>query len=261
MRSDSRFKIIIGCLCFIIFLQTIIIIRLWPKKKIKPVVIPKGRIAIVLDDWGYNLNNLNFIEHIEYPLNISVLPNLTYSQTVAQKVEEGGKELILHLPLEPQSGKGYIGLEKDTVTTEMSEAQINRIVRQALDSLRGLKGVSNHMGSKATENAITMEVIFRQLKKRDLYFLDSLVSPNSVCADIAKKVGIKFSQRDIFLDNQDDPDYIKSQIEELKQRSLQQGYAVGIGHDRKTTLSVLKEIMPQIEKEGYKFVFLSELLN
>jgi polysaccharide deacetylase 2 family uncharacterized protein YibQ len=261
MRPDSKFKIVIVCLCFIIFLQAIIIIRLWPKKKIKPVIIPRGKIAIVLDDWGYNLNNLHFIEDIDYPLTISVLPNLVYSQTVAQKVKEKGKELILHLPLEPQGGKEYIGLEKDTITTKMTEVQINRIIRRALDSLSGIRGVSNHMGSKATKHAITMEVIFRELKKRDLDFLDSLVSPNSVCSDIAKNVGIKFSQRDIFLDNQDDPDYIKIQIEELKQRSLQQGYAVGVGHDRKTTLLVLKKMMPQIEKEGYKFVFLSELLN
>jgi polysaccharide deacetylase 2 family uncharacterized protein YibQ len=39
------------------------------------------------------------------------------------------------------------------------------------------------------------------------------------------------------------------------------GQAIGIGHDRKITLEVLKEVMPSIEKEGYKFVFVSELIR
>lgn len=261
MKEIFRPKAIIVFLSLIIFIQALVIMRLLPKKEMDLAPVAKGKIAIVLDDWGYNLNNLDFIEDIEYPLSISVLPNLAYSQTVARKVKQENKELILHLPLEPESKKGYIGLEKDTITTQMKESQIKDILLKALDNFPEVKGVSNHMGSKATQCRRTMGIIFGELKKRNLYFLDSLVSPNSVCSDIARGRGTKFTKRDIFLDNQNDPAYIKGQLEELKEISSLQGYAVGIGHDRKNTLLVLAEQMPEIEREGYEFVFISQVLK
>jgi len=39
------------------------------------------------------------------------------------------------------------------------------------------------------------------------------------------------------------------------------GHAIGIGHDRKVTLEVLKEVMPELDREGFKFVFVSELVK
>ena len=92
-----------------------------------------------------------------------------------------------------------------------------------------------------------------------MFFLDSFVTANSVAKQIAEKKQIKFVQRDVFLDNSLDPGYIRQQISLLKQKARLKGQAVGIGHDRKITLEILKEEMPKMEKEGYKFVFVSEL--
>ena len=66
-------------------------------------------------------------------------------------------------------------------------------------------------------------------------------------------------RRDVFLDNVEESGYIKQQINKLKSKARSRGFAIGIGHDRKVTLEVLREVMPQLSKEGYKFVFLSEL--
>jgi polysaccharide deacetylase 2 family uncharacterized protein YibQ len=70
-----------------------------------------------------------------------------------------------------------------------------------------------------------------------------------------------FTKRDVFIDNKQSPDYIKGQVYKLKTRARIYGQVIGIGHDRKTTLEVLKEVMPQLEKEGYRFVFVSELVK
>lgn len=91
--------------------------------------------------------------------------------------------------------------------------------------------------------------------------MDSLVSSDSVGFDLAHKMQLGFIKRDIFLDNTETPEYIKGQIYKLKIRARVYGQAVGIGHDRRVTLEVLKEVMPQLEKEGYKFVFVSELIK
>ena len=259
MRKEQRYKIIIGILFLVIILQWIFIIIISrPKKAPKIPVALKGKIAIVLDDWGYNMNNLDMLEEIKYPLTTSVLPDLNYSKAVAEELHRRGFEIILHLPMEPYE---KYRLEKNTVMISWDEVKIRDIIVQDLANIVYAKGVSNHMGSLATEDLRTMEIIFKELKKRHLFFLDSLVSSKSICFDLARKMGIGFIKRNVFLDNQEEPGYIRSQINKLKMKARIYGQAIGIGHDRKITLEILKEVMPTLEKEGYKFVFVSELIK
>jgi polysaccharide deacetylase 2 family uncharacterized protein YibQ len=260
MKKYAGYRIAVLILSLVIIIQWLVIFTLTkPKKPPKPVeVIVKAKIAIVLDDWGYNLNNVPIIEQLKYPITVSVLPSLSYSRLVSEELGRRGFEVILHLPMEPRE---KYKLEKNTVTTAMSEATIANILSRDLDSIVNAKGVSNHMGSRATENPRTMGVILKEIEKRNLYFLDSFVSARSVCADVAGKEHVKFAKRDVFLDNQQEPGYIRSQIKKLKTKAKVFGQAIGIGHDHKVTLEVLREAMPELEKEGYKFVFVSELAH
>jgi len=259
-------RIIILILSAIVIIQGALLLRSCkkpqPKKKpVKisaPVVTKKAKIAIVLDDWGYNPNNLAVLKEIRRPLTLAVLPNLPYSKKVSQDAHSFGCEIILHLPMQPSE---KLNLERDTILTTMSEQEIKNILNKDLDSLAYVSGVSNHMGSAVTKDPRTMVVIFNILKPKRLFFLDSYVSSNSVCWKLSQKIGIGFAKRDIFLDNINEPGYIKSQINKLKTKARIYGQAIGIGHDRKITLQVLKEVMPAIEKEGYEFVFLSELVR
>ena len=230
-------------------------------KPMPPVEIPvtiKGRIAIVIDDFGYNRNNLPILDRIKYPITAAVLPNLSYSKDMASRLNKRGFEIILHLPMQPH---GPQALEKNTITTTMDASNIKNILDRDLGAISFAKGVNNHMGSLATEDPRVMGDVFKELEGRHLYYLDSFVTPESVCSAKAREMNIAFAQRDIFLDNEDDPEYIKQQIYKLKGVVEKQGYAIGIGHDRKNTLQVLSEVMPELEKEGYRFVPLSELVR
>lgn len=249
---------IIWLICALVIIAGLLVIHTRPKKITKMPITIKGKIAIVIDDWGYNLNNLHLVEQIKYPLTCSVLPNLNYSSFISEELHKKGLQIILHLPMEPHE---KFRLEKDTIMTSMDEPAIGSVISKALESIPNAIGVSNHMGSKATQDARLMEIIFKELKKRRLYFLDSFVSADSICADTAKRMRLGFAKRDIFLDNKEEPAYIKNQIDKLKARAKVYGQAIGIGHDRKITLEVLNEIMPKIKQEGYKFVFVSELLS
>jgi len=262
----KRYKIIILILAVALTLESIFLICLWlrrPKKVTPPplaVVAPavKARIAIVIDDWGYNMRNFAVMDKIKYPLTVSILPNLHYSTLAARELSRRGFEVILHLPMEPRE---EYRLERNTVLTSLDEQEVFRIIDADLKSIPAAKGVSNHMGSRATEDARTMRIIFRELKKRHLYFLDSLVSGSSVCRELAGQMRIDFAARDVFLDNEDEPGYIRAQINQLKNQARSRGYAVGIGHDRKNTLEVLQEEMPRLAREGYRFVFVSEVVR
>ena len=254
MKKKSLIIIALVLLAFIF--SAGLLTMLYKKKALKVAPVAKGRIAIVIDDWGYHLNNLEIVSRIKQPLTCAVLPRLKNTRVVAQKLHKLKVEIILHLPMQP---KEKHRLEKDTIAINMSSEKMRDILDKDLANVIFAKGVSNHMGSRITEDANSSAMIMQEVKKHNLYFLDSFVTAKSVCAALAKKMGLRFARRDVFLDNRDDPEYIRSQVIELKNLARSRGQAIGIGHDRKNTLLILKEMLPQLAEEGYKFVFVSEI--
>ena len=228
------------------------------KESIKPQ-ISQGKIAIVLDDWGYTLNNLGFLKEIKEPLTLAILPRRTHSKEIADSARKLNKEAILHLPLEPHQEKKN-RLEPDTILRSMPGYEILRILEEDCKSLPGIKGVSNHMGSLATESRPLMKLVLAELKKRKLYFLDSFTG-KSVCRDLARNIGLPYARRQVFLDNENDKNYILAQIELLAKIARQTGYAIGIGHDRPKTLEILTKAVQDLRKRGFKFVYVSELVK
>ena len=73
--------------------------------------------------------------------------------------------------------------------------------------------------------------------------------------------GVAVLNRDIFIDNESDRGYIRGQIHKLAKEAQASGVAIGIGHDRPVTISVLTEMIPELIKQGYVFVNLSEVLE
>lgn len=240
--------------------QFIFIFSLLKKEKKPPVKVKKVKIAIVLDDWGYNLNHVNFLREVKYPITISVLPFLPYSREISEEAEKANQEVIVHLPLEPQNWR-KVNLEKNVILTTMKKDEVLKILDNSFNSVPYAKGISNHMGSKATEDKKIMGVIFAELKKRKLYFLDSFVTPKTVCKELARSMNVKFAQRSIFLDNEADSEYINGQLMALLDHASKYGEAIGIGHDRILTLKVLKEFLPKINKNKYEVVFVSDLVR
>jgi polysaccharide deacetylase 2 family uncharacterized protein YibQ len=255
----TRPRLIIYAALILSFLVFICILLGPLRKKAVPVHVKaraKGVIAIVIDDWGYTLGNLETAGEIKYPITCAVLPNLKNTGQAASRLQAMGFEIILHLPMQPKEG---YRLEQDTITLSMDERQILAILDKDLKSVLFAKGISNHMGSRITEDPRIISLVLKEARKRNLYFLDSYVTSASVCPLLAKEIKTRFAKRDVFLDNRDEPEYIKSQLIRLKDLAAKNGLAVGIGHDRRNTISVLKEMIPRMAKEGYRFVFVSEI--
>jgi len=227
---------------------------------------PKPRIAFVIDDWGYNLNNIDLVIQIDRPLTISILPNLRYSRKVAERILNDAKihDVILHLPLESKSD---MTSEVDTIRLNMSKEKIISTLIDDMESIPGIVGVSNHQGSKATGDRRVMVIVLNELKKRGLFFLDSLTTPDSICSDIAQDIGLRYTVRDVFLDLTDQTDlehfesYIRKQVNELRDVALKEGKAVGIGHNKEIMLRVIKYSIPEFEKQDIEIVPLKELVE
>jgi len=229
------------------------------KKSLLPNITKKfanPKIAIVIDDFGYNLNNLEKFLNIGEPITLSILPNQPYSEKVAETAHSRGYETILHLPLEPKDGS--VKEEPGTIKSSMSDSRITESLKEELASVPFIDGVSNHMGSKGTEEKHLMSIIFGELKKSNFFFFDSLTSANSICRDTARSAGIKYARRDVFLDIPSDPAAIEKRILETRRLAYRKGFAIAVGHDKHNTVTALQKLMPQMADEGVKFVYISE---
>ncbi len=221
--------------------------------------LPRAKIAIIIDDVGYGGAVTEKLLSLPFPVTLAILPHLNRSGDIARRAHHLGYEVILHLPMEsikPAENRGegiiYVG---------MSKKDIVGLIEKSLVSVPYAAGVNNHMGSRLCQNPEAMEIILSQLKKHNLYFIDSLVIASSRAYQIAQKMGISSSYRRTFLDNRSDPDYIREQLRELEEKAIAEEEAIGIGHCRRNTLEVLAESVPEMEKEGIQFVFASELVK
>ena len=216
-----------------------------------------GSLAIVLDDCGYSSKNLKAIKDLGVPLTLAVLPNTPYAALADGLAREGGVEIILHLPMEPESPKEK--LEKDTVKVSMGKSEIKGIIDRALKQCPSARGVSNHMGSKATKDDAVMRTVIEDLHGRGLYFLDSMTTGDSASKAVCGELGVARAERDVFIDNRDEEGYIDGQMDKIEAGALAGRSIVAIGHDRTLTVKVLAKRIPEMKKKGIKFVFVSDM--
>jgi len=100
-------------------------------------------------------------------------------------------------------------------------------------------GVSNHTGSKATEDAVLMAAVMADLKGRGLFFLDSLTSAKSVAGKEAVKAQVPTLSRTVFLDNERGQQPTLLMLAQAEKEARAKGRAVAIGHPYPETIAAL----------------------
>ncbi len=219
----------------------------------------RGPLVVVLDDAGNSLDAFEEFLRFPGPIAIAVLPQLDYSVQAAAMTASAGKEIMLHLPMEAISGAnpgpGAIG-------PSLSEEEIERLVNENLASVPGAVGVNNHMGSLATSDPDVMRVILEQLHRRGLFFLDSRTSAQTVARVVAAQVGIPFAERQVFLDNVRTREEILRALSGALELAQIGEPVIMIGHATVPVLaSILNEVFPVLDREGYRFVGISDLVR
>ncbi|MFQ5441884.1 MAG: divergent polysaccharide deacetylase family protein, partial [Thermodesulfobacteriota bacterium] len=234
--------------------------RYVPEKPAVPVKKLLPRVAIVIDDMGRDLRKIDALLKIDAPVTVSVLPHLRHSREVAREAYSKGREVLLHLPMEPKDAvRNNPG--KGALLTSMDEKTIRRVLEEDLGEVPNAVGVNNHMGSRFTENRALMRGVLDIIKEKRLFFLDSRTTSGTVGVGLAMEMGVRNTDRNVFLDNRRERDYIKGQIERLVRIAKKNGKAVAIGHPYTETLDVLKEELPRLASEGVEVVNLSELVR
>ena len=205
-------------------------------------------IAVVIDDLGLNRPKTKALNDLPAPLTLAFLPYAGNIEAQTTAARQAGHELMVHLPMEP-FGSAWPGPE--ALITSLSQDEFAERLRHNLDKIDGYAGVNNHMGSRLTSDRGRMDIVMRELRGRDVLFLDSKTSPRSVASEMASRNGVPNTTRDIFLDHVIDIDKIRRQMAKVEQIARQTGSAVAIGHPHDATMEALNGWLPELAKRGF----------
>jgi len=218
------------------------------EKPIPPEKVHMPQIAIIIDDIGYDKKIASALCNLNPNITFSILPFAPFGKVISQKLYAKGSQLMLHLPMEPVKYPD-INPGPGALLSSMSPDVLIDQLRKNIKNVSHIVGVNNHMGSKLTSHSDQMNQIFTILKKENLFFIDSRTAPKSQCKASARLLRLKFAQRDVFLDNFQDTEYITGQFKELIDLANKHGSAIGIGHPYKATLETLSKELPKLKNK------------
>ena len=211
------------------------------------------RAAIIIDDLGQDLGAARQLLQLDYPLTFSVMPNLPYSTEIAEEAYRAGREVMLHLPMQPEPGSAT-KVSPDELKVGMTGFAVRRTLESDFVSVPHAAGVNNHMGSRATADPELMAEVVQVLSERHLYFVDSRTTPDTVALEVARRMHLPAFYRSVFLDDTETTTYTLGQLRELRRVVQEQGVAIAIGHPHPTTLSALAQFLPELEGDDIQLL-------
>ena len=218
----------------------------------------KSKIAIVIDDLGIEYpQTKNFLES-NIKLTYAIIPDAPIADEVYDYCIDNNIPIIIHIPMEPRLKK----VEDNGIFVKMRDDEINNRLDYFFGKYEDVIGANNHMGSRATQDKRVMNLVLSNIKNKNLIWLDSVTSSNIMTKRIAKNLKVKYLERDVFLDNEKDTQYIKKQMEYLISIARKRGFAIGIGHVvSENLLLVLREYYKKEIELEIEFIFLDELVR
>jgi polysaccharide deacetylase 2 family uncharacterized protein YibQ len=198
------------------------------------------KIAIVIDDVGFDVELARSFLALKPPPSLSILPTAPHAQVIAHEALRKGVEVLL--------------------LANMGEEEFIETLNGDLSKVPGAKGVNNHMGSLLTEREDKMALLFRELKKRHLFFVDSRTTPHTVAARVAEEMKVPVASRSVFLDNELSEEAMRAQWDRLLVTARQKGYALVIAHPHRETMLFLRGRLPDLRSEA-RLVRVADIVN
>ncbi|WP_428409294.1 divergent polysaccharide deacetylase family protein [Hyphococcus sp.] len=229
-----------------------------PNGSLHPYQKPRERpkVVIIIDDMGVDRKNSEKALALPGPVTFSFLPYAGKVRDLADSARHQGAEVMLHLPMEP---RGAADPGPHALTSGMTGREFLKTLEWNLDRFEGYAGVNNHMGSKLTEDIAAMKTLLGYLDHRDLFFLDSVTTPDSAVRQAAKELGVDILYRDVFLDDVETEDAIRVQLALAERIARETGYVVAIGHPRPETMKVLGPWLTTAPARGFDLIYASAL--
>ena len=223
------------------------------QKKVKQISKNLPKLAIIMDDVGF-FEEAKMIKKIPFAITPAIFPpNEHYTNT--SKIAKLFKYHMVHLPMEAYQ---YKNIKEEAINVSDEIEIIEEKVRQLQENFPEAIAINNHTGSKYTCDFDAMEEFFTVLNRYDIDFIDSRTSSGSQCKEAGKLLNREVLERDIFLDNQADIDYIKNQLRKAVKIAKKNGQAIAICHPRKITFKALMSSSKILE--DVELVYINEFL-
>jgi uncharacterized protein len=226
----------------------------------RPAAVAPGapKLALIIDDCGQWLDTERGFIALPEPLTLSVLPHVRYGTLISHEAVAAGKDVILHLPMEPRS---EINPGPGEVSTAMSDTAIAKQVDDDIAAVPLAIGANNHEGSRATSDDRVMRDVSAVLAQHHFFFVDSRTIATSVAQRDAEAAGMRTARRDVFIDDVADVAATEEQLRRAAAIAREHGSAIAIGHPRPTTLIAVRALVPELRREGIDFVLARDLVR
>lgn len=224
-----------------------------------PDIRGRPMIALVIDDVGVDRKRSLRAMHLPGSVTLSFLPYALEVQREAQQARALGHEIMVHVPMEPESPDVDPGPNALRVTD--SPTEIQRRLDWDLGRFSGYVAVNNHMGSKFTRDPEGMRIVLDTIKARGIFFLDSRTTSTTVGLHLAEILGVPHLGRDVFLDNVETREEVSTRLAEVERVARRYGYGIAIGHPHDATLDVLEKWTREIEERGFVLVPISTVMR
>ena len=220
---------------------------------------PQVFVALVIDDLGYSMNLARRVAALPCKLTFAIIPLTPRARAVASLARVNGKEVFIHMPMQPAYLLPDVPEYAIVIRPELSVEEVRERIQRAHRNLPHAVGLNTHEGSLATEDRTVMVYVMAEVKKRGLVFLDSATTAETVAWKVAREAGVKWGRRDVFLDSEPDRAFVDAAFTKLIALARKRGQAIAIGHPLASTLDVLERRIPEAQRQGVEFVFASSL--
>ena len=162
---------------------------------------------------GVHIPNGLRVVDLPGPLTLALMTYARDLGALSAAALEAGHELLLHVPMEPTDRDWDTG--PNALMLGLDSDELARRLAWNFSRFEGYVGVNNHMGSRFTEDKAAMAPLMAELAARGLFFLDSLTTIHSAVPQASRDAGVSYIGRDVFLDNDPDPESVWARIAEL----------------------------------------------
>lgn len=216
------------------------------------------KLALIIDDLGNQQHLGQRAVQLPGAIAVAVLPHTPFARTLAQQAHDQGKEVLVHLPMQPE--RSDLALGPDGLRLEQTFTEFTGTLATAVAAVPFASGVNNHMGSLLTRDVRHMHWLMRELRRDELFFIDSYTTHLSLGLGTALAQGVPALKRDVFLDADPDPAAIAFQWSRLLGIANENGFAVAIAHPYPVTLDFLEAVLLRLDEADYTVVPLRTLL-
>jgi uncharacterized protein len=217
------------------------------------------RAAILMTDLGNDLQIVRAFVAIDAPLTLAILPLRPFSKEVAALAALFHREVLLQIPMEAESEEDFGA--PGVLQGDAGRSEILQLLDADRSEVPQAVGATNRGGARFTADRERMQWVLEYLKDQRLFFIDGRTAADSVACEAAAQVDLPCADRDLALDDADEADAVRAQLDVLQNLAHIRGDVIAVAHARAATLEALQGGIAGFAAAGIEIVPVSAIVH